>query len=296
MKTKTATLVFCLIASGCAQINNSARINPQSVAVYPGSKGHDANQSCPLTSGVYDTRVGAIDLDCFTLPGGQATAYIAAADDEIVRNRLSAVLLTHADNVCVVEKGRLIARSSGVNFSLSLATTALAAASTIVGGEQAKTILSGLATTASGTRDNVNATFYRNQITQAITKAIDTERQEIRTQIEGKRTLSKEQWTVDEMIRLVNAYHQACSFEHGLQALLDASVDASGAQAVVQNQARSAAISRLEQHLAYLQKNAAIAGAPDQIKDTLAKIHALQVADATAREQRADAADATKEK
>lgn len=121
------------------------------------------------------------------------------------------------------------------NATLSFAATALSTVSTIVGGEQAKSILSGGAALASGTRDNVNANFYKNQISQAITKAIDSERHKVLTDLIAKRTLAVEDYPVDEMIRLVNRYHQSCSFQYGLQILLDAAVNREGVNAVLQD-------------------------------------------------------------
>ena len=127
----------------------------------------------------------------------------------------------------------MVANESATNASLSIATTALSTVSTIVGGELAKSILSGGAAITSGTQDHINANFYRNQIVQAITRAIDGRRSAILTEIVAKRQLNNDVYSVDEMIRLVNTYYQACSFEHGLQVLLEASVNTAGYDAII---------------------------------------------------------------
>ena len=292
----------------CAQWKASARINPSTVAVYPGGVGRHVDRlgsstapggraPCPLTAGLSDSKRGAINLDCFEFPEDSGEGPITPAYDRAVpgllqsaqgaavaRNRLSAVLIKHADDVCVLEKGRLVATESSANFILSFLTQAFSGASTIVTGERTKSILSGVATLASGTQDNVNATFYRNQLVQAINKSIDKERERILTQIIASRAQGWEEYNVDDMIRLVNSYHQACSFEHGLQVLLDAAVDGSGAAAVLESRSRDRAILELENHVKFLKGQ--IDGAEEprkaelqkQLKEAEAQLHGLRMA------------------
>jgi hypothetical protein len=323
-----ATLILFLtlsLVSGCSDLRKSARINPQSVAVYPGGRGDDPAGglgNCPLTNSVGDSNRGAVDLDCFLFPENtrsdakRTPAYDRAAkadesntlteksaneeSQRVARNRLGEILLKHADDVCTVEKGRLVRNETSVNFGLSFITTALSAAATIVTGERSKTILAGLATAASGTQDNFNATFYRNQLTQAITNAMDGERARLLTVIQGRKTETVAAFTIDDFVRMANSYHQACSFEHGLQLLLNASVDANGARASLESRGRQAAIATLQRRLRELTliecKNPpeALKGSCEtQIGDIRSKITALVVADATARTERPNAGDAT---
>jgi len=218
-----------LLLAGCESMSTKARINPNAVALYTGR-----SPQCPLIAGLGGvSRRDAIDLTCFSLPGQTGIAYSAAAARPADRNRLEAALLKHSDDICVLEKGRMVANESATNASLSIATTALSTVSTIVGGELAKSILSGGAAITSGTQDHINANFYRNQIVQAITRAIDGRRSAILTEIVAKRQLNNDVYSVDEMIRLVNTYYQACSFEHGLQVLLEASVNTAGYDAII---------------------------------------------------------------
>jgi hypothetical protein len=199
------------------------------------------------------------------------------------RNRLNAILVKHADDVCVLEKGRLVATESSVNFLLSFLTQAFSGASTIVQGELAKSILSGVATLSSGTQSNVNATFYRNQLIQAINKTLDSERQRIMTQLIANRSLDIDAYTVDEMIVAANSYHQACSFERGLQVLLDAALDRSGADAVLANRSREAAIAELTQYIGSVDREIAkLETAADANKAALEGLR-KQRADAWAR-------------
>jgi hypothetical protein len=228
-----AILAFCV--SGCEMMASRARVDPSTMAMYPTKPARSAAATleCPLVRGLGHSKAQAIDLGCFTLPGDKEIAYYLATRGVADRTRLEAALLKQADDVCVQEKGRMTANESITNASLSFASTALSTVSTIVGGEQAKSILSGAAAIASGTQDNVNANFYRNQIVQAIGQAMDTERNAILTALISKRATKIDIYPADEMIRLVNTYHQACSFEHGLQALLKASINQEGLNAVI---------------------------------------------------------------
>lgn len=296
MKIASIMLATTLLA-GCQSWATSSRINPHSVAIYPGGipdgePGWESrnNTSCRLTSGLYDTNRGSINLDCFRFPGtidGPTAYQLASTPDSLGqanRNRLMSVLITHADNICVQEKGRLLATQSTANFALSFITTALSGASTIVGGQTASDILSALATQANATRSNVNESFYRNQITQAINSAIDRERQRLMTQIIASRELDREAFDVDQMIALVNSYHHACSFERGLQLLLDASLDSSGANAALEERSRASATAELERHIQQLRQTLgkldgdARTGVEAQLVDALARLHGLRMA------------------
>jgi len=336
-RTATVFVALILVLGGCSTLSNSARINPQTVAVYPGAKGEGDKsiEPCPLTKGLSDSNRGAVDLDCFQFPEhiekrgddhkatdlGKIFAYDLAAgiqevapqkgtifktvkegdttkiDTKYYRDRLAALLTKHADDVCVLEKGRLVATESTANFGLSFLTTALSTVSTIVGGEKAKSILSGLAAISSGTQDNVNATFYRNQLTQAINKSIDQERGRLMINIVAERSQGISDYTVDDMIRLINDYHHACSFERGLQLLLDAALDTSGANAVLEKRSREVAIANWERYIAKLQANINNATGDaktlweSQLNEAIAKLHGLMIATTAEQARGNDAAD-----
>jgi hypothetical protein len=258
MIRKLTILVLFSAALGGCNIGSMARVNPNTVASYgladsgPGARavaGSETNAGCPFTSGLDDTANGAINLDCFRFPGSGAeagTAYQQAAappvgsDDSpqrYARNRLAAVLMKHADDVCVLEKGRIVGREGALNFGLGTATTALSTAASVVSGELAKSILAGGAAFTSSTRAHASESFYRNQVTQAINAAMDGEREKVRGQIETGRKSSVADFTVDEMIRLVNQYHQACSYERGLQLLVKAAVNQEGFNSIAATRA-----------------------------------------------------------
>jgi hypothetical protein len=147
-------------------------------------------------------------------------AYARAVESKRERNRLSALLLKHSDDLCTVELGRLNSNEATVNTSLSVLTTTLTTVANIVTGERASEILTGAATVASGSRDHINVHVYRNQVAYAVSRAIALERQTRREAIESRYIDAPDLWTVDDAIRAVNAYHQQCSFYKGLELLL----------------------------------------------------------------------------
>ena len=220
--------------SACARLGAQSRVDPATIAVYPDSEkrpGRSATDTrrCPLQRSQHDFERGAIDLDCFMFPEdlrpptgvteGQL-AYARAVESKRERNRLSALLLKHSDDLCTVELGRLNSNEATVNTSLSVLTTTLTTVANIVTGERASEILTGAATVASGSRDHINVHVYRNQVAYAVSRAIALERQTRREAIESRYIDAPDLWTVDDAIRAVNAYHQQCSFYKGLELLL----------------------------------------------------------------------------
>jgi len=122
--------------------------------------------------------------------------------------------------------GRLTSNEAATNTALSIATTALAGASTVVGGDLAKSILAGAATLTNSTRDHINVHVYRNQIAQAISKSIEGERFNLRRQILARYAQDEKGWTVDDAILEVDSYHRVCSFYKGLELVLMAAENA----------------------------------------------------------------------
>lgn len=243
-------LASAALLSGC-NVGALARVNPQSVVVYPPA------DKCAPTKGPEDTQTGSVNLDCFTFPGEtdpKKTAYQLAtqpnvAQATIARNRLAAFLMIAADNVCVREKGHIVGREAALNFGLSSATSALSGAAAIVTGNLAKSILAGGAGLANAVRGHANESFYRNQVTQAITASMDSERDRVAQIIQNKHDLGTDKFTADEMIQLVNEYHQACSFEHGLQLLVKAAVNQRGIDVIVAQRNSASAVSALDDEL-----------------------------------------------
>jgi hypothetical protein len=169
---------------------------------------------------------------------------------DLYRDQLEGMLLLHADTICEAEKGSIFANEAAVNTAFDFLSSGLSAASTIVGGDEAKSILSGLAGFSTAGKSHVTANVYRNQIVPAITNVIEAERAKILTTIETKRSQELDKYPASAMIRLVNSYHQACSFQNGLQILLKASVNKAGSDAIIRSINVQFAISQLRQAIA----------------------------------------------
>ncbi|MEH3123180.1 MAG: hypothetical protein PGN16_14575 [Sphingomonas phyllosphaerae] len=224
-----------LLSPACSIMHAQSRIDPRTVASYESSiTGKDAKR-CFVASYPKDANIGVVNLDCARFPGSSVsgpTAYELAATSadsrqrQEYRNRLGAILLKHSDDVCTASIGRAANNEAGANTLLNSLTTGLAAASTIVMGELAKSILSGAATTTSGVRDHVNAEMFRNTLITAISKAIDEQRKSLSADILAKMDKPTAEYPVDMMIMDINRYHQECSYIRGLQ-LVTTAVDRS---------------------------------------------------------------------
>lgn len=275
--------IFILVAGsvvigGCARMGRLARVNPVTVV----DQKQTSAAKCPLVSGIAGGQTFAIDLDCYKFPGQTdakpnakgavendkaadktsdnvadkakpigATAYVQANNDVtgIVRNRLEAVLLRQADAICEVEKGQIYANEAATGVFSDFAASALSTTSTIVGGQQAKSILSGLAGLATATKSNITANVYKNQIVPAITNVMDSDRSDILTKMTARHGETIDSYSVDEMIRMANSYHQACSFQNGVQQLLKASINKAGSDAIIKTINLRFAISNLTNDL-----------------------------------------------
>ena len=96
------------------------------------------------------------------------------ATDEraIYRTRLQEILVDQSNRVCLDAKGRIYANKAFSNSVLEAVSSGLSISSSIVGGDLAKSILSGGAGFATGLRSNVDANVYQNQLVSAITKVM----------------------------------------------------------------------------------------------------------------------------
>ena len=229
--------------SGCARLQAQARVDPRTVAYYnpgwsnptPGHantadpKGRDCPKRLPG-----DSHSGAINLDCFHFPNDQSgdTAYRQAATVSgdgkaatAARNRLGAILVGRSDEVCLRELGDLIADEGIANTTLTTLDSFFSTAATIVTGEQAKSILSGLAGASNPGRTTLRAEVYRNALTPAIAHAIINEREKERRELDKMYARPIETYSIDQMIVDINRYHQICSFYNGV-VLVNAAVDA----------------------------------------------------------------------
>lgn len=238
---------------GCTAVRvleAQSRIDPQTIALYNVASGITA---CPsmYSSGQYvqdasgklrwvpssvssrarapgDFHDGAIPLHCLKDESGKSIydAALPATSGtnvrSVARNRLAAMLMKHSDDVCTVELGRLTSREAMVNTGFSVLTSGLSTASSLATGDVLKSILAGGASLSNATRTHVNAEVYRNALSTAVSKAIQTRRDEQRTAIISRFDDPADRYTVDQMVMEVNTYHQTCSFDRGLGLVIEA--------------------------------------------------------------------------
>jgi hypothetical protein len=145
------------------------------------------------------------------------------------------VLLNQANFVCQLQKGRIYANRATLDSALDFTSAGFSAASTVVGGELAKSILSAVAGLSTATRGNLNSNIYQNQLVPAISRVMDAERRNILIDLSARSKQSVTDYDVDDMIRLVNEYHQACSFEKGVQLLLNAALNKEGVDSIIRD-------------------------------------------------------------
>lgn len=232
-----------MLLSGCARTGRLARIDPASVTTRSSlQKNASSNQNaCALTSQYNGDKAQTIDLDCYKFsPQDTFTSYYLATDINLseeervqARNRLQSVLINQANFACQLEKGRLYENRAKLDAAFDFISAGFSGASTIVGGDLAKSILSGIAGLSTATRSNVNANIYQNQIIPAISSVMDSARKEVMISLRANSRQSLKEYTADDMILLANEYHQSCSFERGVQLLLNAALNKEGADAVV---------------------------------------------------------------
>ena len=150
------------------------------------------------------------------------TAYVKAVGDMGARNRLQHQILIRSHEICTFHKAAILSNSAFISFTTGLGSTILSGAAAALGGEAALSMLSS-AVSATGTA--VKANFYQDLLAAAIVKEIDKLRQMELERFLDRQTESIADYTIDEAIRDVNAYHLKCSFFEGVVSLGKEKVD-----------------------------------------------------------------------
>ncbi len=162
---------------------------------------------------------------------GALTAYVRAINDQKAFDRLFAILVQRSDRICEVHKSDIVASSSILNTALGLAVTGLSGAGTVVAGAAVKAAVAAATTATSGSKSLINEEVYQKLFVGTIVSAIDTSRNEMLATIANHRKENVE-YTVDDMVRDVQEYHQRCSFYNGLVVLSEKIEDARKASAI----------------------------------------------------------------
>ena len=279
----TATIALCASAlAGCQHalndLESQARVDPRTVAAYPNAGEVTPGSTCGNRRMRGDAHDIAINLDCFYFPDeiraatqeparlpilayDQHAGSTAAA--KVYRKRLAAVLVKHSDDVCTKELGDISAREAITNTLLGTVTSTLSTVSSIVTGERLKSWLAGGAAISSATRDHINAEVFRNVLSNAMAKAIENSRSTQLAAINTALDSTTNTYTVDDVIRDVNRYHQTCSFYNGLVLVVNA-VNRVAPSIESDYRNLTAAINDIEDQIATLERR--VKAAPDAEK------------------------------
>ena len=277
---RAAAIAMCASAlAGCQHalndLESQARVDPRTVAAYPYAGEVTPGSTCGNRRMRGDAHDIAINLDCFYFPEqlrGKEYAVLAydqaagtTPEAKIYRKRLAAVLVKHSDDVCTKELGDISAREAITNTLLGTITSTLSTVSSIVTGERLKSWLAGGAAISSATRDHINAEVFRNVLSNAMAKAIENSRSTQLAAINTALDSTTNTYTVDDVIRDVNRYHQTCSFYNGLVLVVNAvNRVAPGIESDYRN--LTAAINDIEAQIVELKAHAATASPAEKPK------------------------------
>lgn len=200
------------IQGGCG---NDYRIDPLISDEIYGQEHYDAD------------RFPAIDLTRFYFPETPTssrtdrtqTAYAQAVTCQTARNRLQAILLQRSDRLFEVHKGKIIAVSNNVNGSLDLASTVTSGIAPLF---PVKSTVDALAVSASLLNQAsviFNNRAYAGLLLPKILGAMIAGREELLVAMTTRSEEDTTAYTVDDMVRLVNMYHQRGSILYGIQKL-----------------------------------------------------------------------------
>ncbi len=137
------------------------------------------------------------------------------------RNRIIVDWVSVSDALCAEHLKTIFGNEAAFNITTGTLTNVLSGAATVVGGAAAKSALSAGAFLANSERSLVNETVYKSVLAPAVAKKIRMLREENRKQIVSQFKKSASEYSVHEALLDVVAYHQSCSFMHGLQRALE---------------------------------------------------------------------------
>ncbi len=214
-------LAVCSLGlSGCATFQEQAAVNPLSII-------EAKTEYCRSISNKNDSEQIRGIYESFCYGGNKASLlreqFSIPQPAKDGRGYLLNLMMV-SDQICAKELRALSANQRTISASLSTAETALSAAATVVTGDLADNILSGLATTTGSTRGHINSEVFRGAQSEAITLLIQADREAIANRLVGPKA-AKTSYTEHEANYFANEYHQACSLYNGLALLTEAAGD-----------------------------------------------------------------------
>ena len=135
------------------------------------------------------------------------------------RNRVVGRLVSASIQRCKEFKENLKLAQSQGNFAFGTLTTALAGAAAIFTPVNTTRTLAGSAGVVSGVRAEFNENFFASKIVEALTRAIDSQRQKILKEIDEEGKKSIEDYPVERAVADALRYHSACNLVTGLEVI-----------------------------------------------------------------------------
>lgn len=138
------------------------------------------------------------------------------------RNASTAGLIAVSDELCQEHVKTIFGNEAAYNLTLGSFTNLFAGAATVAGSKGAKTLFSSIALFTNAERSLVNETVYKTMLVTSVTRKIREGRVEKRNAILLRmRSDDIYQYTLNESLADVMAYHITCSFMYGLERALE---------------------------------------------------------------------------
>jgi hypothetical protein len=200
---KPAAMAICLASSGCAHYYSVGSIVKHGAIPEQGGQGF------------YDAKTHQIDA---ASPAFQA-ALTAARNSQADRNALIAKMVLVSDDGCLRHKSEIEAMANSVNLTFGALTTLFAGTATVIGAESTAKALSAAAAASNASRSLVNEEVYKKAFSTSILRAIDTERDALRSTLVAGMSLGIDKYAIDIALLDVSRYHASCSFIAGISTI-----------------------------------------------------------------------------
>jgi hypothetical protein len=136
------------------------------------------------------------------------------------RNEVQSKLKDFSDLICEEHLAGIYATASTINAELGWSTSVLAGAASVVTGEQARKNLAAAAASTNSARSLVDSEVYQGMLVGAIVSKIRTTRDDAWGKIQPRRAKAMKDYGAADAIDDVLAYHNMCSFNVGVSALV----------------------------------------------------------------------------
>lgn len=136
---------------------------------------------------------------------------------ELLRNRIQDRLILSSNDLCEDYKSNLKAKHARFNFLTGLGATVFGLAGSLTPHAATAKVFSALAGATTGIRSEYNQDYYADVAVQLVTKAINSVRQKILTDIDEHRDVGIAKYTLERALAEVVQYHGACSLIAGIE-------------------------------------------------------------------------------